>query len=299
MRSLRYSRKQRRSLLALAIIILLLQIFSLFKDDLFKPAVPNADLIDQKMRVWINRSNQIKTDSLFHFDPNKASTGELEKLGLGQYSIKNFVKYREKGGKISEPEELLKIYGVDTLWYQKVKPYIVIDKSEKEVKKGGLLRKARKYNRRTDNNTESSSNKAAERLELNAADSVSLCKLRGIGPVFASRIIRYRALLGGYVEQQQLLEVYGMDQKRFEEISSQIWVDDAKVRKIDPNLSSFKAMLRHPYIDYELVKSICSYRESIGPFKETDELKNIELVNEVLFSKIAKYLTLESDSIQN
>jgi len=40
-------------------------------------------------------------------------------------------------------------------------------------------------------------------IPINSADSVQLLPLPGIGPVYAGRIIRYRELLGGYVQTDQ------------------------------------------------------------------------------------------------
>ena len=46
-------------------------------------------------------------------------------------------------------------------------------------------------------------------MDLNTADSTTLMALKGIGPVFSVRIVKYRELLGGYYETAQLQEVYG------------------------------------------------------------------------------------------
>ena len=41
-------------------------------------------------------------------------------------------------------------------------------------------------------------------VELNSADSTTLRRVPGIGPVFASRIVRFRSLLGGFYTVSQL-----------------------------------------------------------------------------------------------
>ena len=70
------------------------------------------------------------------------------------------------------------------------------------------------------------SNHAAPVLvDLNAADTTELMKVRGIGSVFASRIVKYRSLIGGFQRKDQLQNVYGIDPERYAGIASQVYVD--------------------------------------------------------------------------
>src|SRR5690606_40943919 len=48
-------------------------------------------------------------------------------------------------------------------------------------------------------------------LDINRCTAGELVALPGIGPVLAERIIKYRNLLGGFVDKWQLVEVYGLD----------------------------------------------------------------------------------------
>ena len=72
------------------------------------------------------------------------------------------------------------------------------------------------------------------RIELNAADTADLERVRGIGPVFARRIVKFRALIGGFSRKDQLLEVYGIDGDNFPRIAEQVY--------IEPNSSAFQAL---------------------------------------------------------
>jgi competence protein ComEA len=48
----------------------------------------------------------------------------------------------------------------------------------------------------------------------------------------------------------------------------------------------------HPYIKWPLANAIIEYRNQHGPYKQLKELKNIVLINDSIFSKIAPYLSL-------
>lgn len=112
-------------------------------------------------------------------------------------------------------------------------------------------------------------------IEINTADSLQLVRLYGIGPSFAGRILKYRGMLGGFFSIEQLLEVYGMDSTRYHGIMNNILVDTSLVRKIPVNEAEFKALLRHPYLDFETVKLICNYREYAGPISCDSILRKV------------------------
>jgi competence protein ComEA len=62
-------------------------------------------------------------------------------------------------------------------------------------------------------------------IELNAADTTTLMQVQGIGPSYARRIVRYRALVGGFHHVEDLLKVYGMTPENFARIEPQVYVD--------------------------------------------------------------------------
>lgn len=127
-------------------------------------------------------------------------------------------------------------------------------------------------------------------VELNAADTFDLQQLRGIGPSFANRIVRYRDRLGGYFEKSQLLEVFGMDAERYRMICDHVKADTSFVKKIDLNTVTFKELLRHPYFPFEITRSIMIYRKEHGKINHVEELEDIKFMNDSLFRKIKPYV---------
>jgi len=127
-------------------------------------------------------------------------------------------------------------------------------------------------------------------IEINTADTSDLKKLPGIGPYYAGRIIKYRELLGGYYRKEQLLEVYGMDSARYHGFHQFILVDTNKILKINLNMVEFKALLRHPYFDYEMVKGIFNYKRKVKQIRYASELNSANIVSSIKYSKIKPYL---------
>ncbi|HPE87442.1 MAG: helix-hairpin-helix domain-containing protein [Bacteroidales bacterium] len=97
-------------------------------------------------------------------------------------------------------------------------------------------------------------------VELNTADSAALIQLPGIGPVFSSRIIKFRMALGGFFSPMQLAEVYGFDSSRLTALLPLLVVDTTAVIRLNINQAEFKTILHHPYFSYEMTKSVCNAR---------------------------------------
>jgi competence ComEA-like helix-hairpin-helix protein len=130
-------------------------------------------------------------------------------------------------------------------------------------------------------------------IELNSADTFELQRLRGIGPGFARRIVKYRERLGGYLNKSQVKEVWGMDTARYNRISPNLTVNPDSVHKIHLNIVTFKELLFHPYFPFELTKSIMLYRKDHKKFSTLEELMTIPGMHDTTFRKIIPYLSVE------
>lgn len=182
-----------------------------------------------------------KKDSLFYFDPNTISQEQATQLGFSKGCAKMLVNYRNKGGKFYKPADLQKLYCMDAAFYSKLEPYIIIA-GQKETRKESYAQKKQSDDDFT--------------LEINSADSLDWLKLRGIGPGYTRRILKYKSLLGGFTAIEQLKEVYYFTDSLYDAIRSHLTVNPALVKKLKVNEVDFKTMVHHPYIKYEGTKCI-------------------------------------------
>ncbi len=113
--------------------------------------------------------------------------------------------------------------------------------------------------------------KSGETILLNNSDTTDWKKIPGIGSAYASRIVKYRSILGGYVSIAQLKEVYGISEELYESIVQYIKHDEG-VARINVNKLEFKELLRHPYLDLEQVKVIVNLRDQKGRISSLSEL---------------------------
>ena len=131
-------------------------------------------------------------------------------------------------------------------------------------------------------------------FELNTADSLDLVQLYNIGPVIARRILKYRTLLGGYVNKEQLREVYGIDSTRYNDIAPHLTVNPNLISRMDINSADIDQLKHHPYLDYYQAKAIIRLREEKGPYQSVRDILNIPLIDSETFTRIEPYLTCNS-----
>jgi DNA uptake protein ComE-like DNA-binding protein len=223
---------------------------------------------------------------LFFFDPNSISGKDLELLGLNKKVKNTWLKYREKGGSFGKKEDLRKIYGLTDSVYYILEPYIVLHE------KDSLYEEEYNLTPKQKNNTEVRF-KVLPIIELNSADTLDLKKIRGIGSVYATRIIAYRELLGGFYAGEQLAEVYGLTPETVKMVLTNISVDTSLIRKINLNTASLNDLMRHPYLNRYQGKAILQYRKVQGGFNSVAEVRQNNLLPDTVFNKIRPYLTVE------
>ena len=282
---LSFNRKERWAVLVLVLVISVLLVLPRFIPDTEPDLVADDSLAMAAIKSWQRDSvdelptsrhdsggskykhiNELRRNKdfyqpgnypaegkLFVFDPNKATPGEWMQLGLKEKTALTIGRFREKGGKFRDADDLYKIYGLPAALADKLKPYVRIDPPDRSPPN------SRKTSRET--------GRAFKRVNINTADSVDLVQLPGIGSKLASRIIRYRENLGGFHQNEQLLEVYGIRDTLLKKLISYLEVDLGAPRQIELNSVSREELLRHPYFRGPFAAAIINYREAHGVFR--------------------------------
>jgi competence ComEA-like helix-hairpin-helix protein len=224
-----------------------------------------------------------KAHSLFTFDPNTLPLEGFVELGISPRIAGNIIKYRNKGGKFRKPEDFKKIYGLKENQLNELLPYITIAENASN----------NSVERNYASNYEKKEPAKLKMIDLNSADSLSLMEIRGIGPAFAGRILKFRNALGGFTDKEQLREVYGIDSAKFETIAPQLIINESSVKRINLNTATYEELNMHPYISSKQANAIIQYKRKHGNFKDIAVLKSIYAIDEKSFVKMSPYLTTE------
>ncbi|MBL7839602.1 MAG: helix-hairpin-helix domain-containing protein [Cyclobacteriaceae bacterium] len=245
--------------------------------------------LDSLTRLWQaveakNNTVSAKPDRvLFDFDPNIIHKEQFLALGLSEKLATRIINYRNKGGKFRIKADLKRIYGIDSVLYQTLYPYISLpDEAAKPT---------------FENNDTGNRFKPKEKpqpFDLNEADTTQLQKIYGIGSKLAQRIVKYRDKLGGFVSAQQLNEVYGLDSVVVEKLVAASYLPEKPaVKTINLNSADEKTLAAHPYFGRRIASAIVAYRFQHGNFKSVDDLGKIPLIDKNNLGKVLPYVTVD------
>jgi competence protein ComEA len=271
----------------------------------------NADL----PQIAYHKDLKKKDGLLFEFDPNSIEVTGWQKLGLSEKQSLSIVKYLSKGGHFRKPEDLKKMYTISPSMYIRLLPFVRIVVSPTSPAAGMPFDNSGSYKLDPElkvkpsylilgNNTSKATFHVFNRVnnkkpivttmkivELNGADTLLLDEIKGIGPAFARRIVKYRDRLGGFYKIEQLLEVFGLDSSKFEEVKGQVRVDDGMIKKININTAAVKDFNNHPYIRYKQVNALIEYRKQHGNYANIADVKKVSIITPEVLANLGPYLS--------
>lgn len=227
-----------------------------------------------------SKPGNIDKGDLFRFDPNTLDAQGWQRLGLSEKLSRTIIKYRDKGGRFYKPEDLQKIWGLPSGFYERVKDHIAITSIQKAFEKNTF-----------EKNNYQKTERFIGKVNINDSDTSAFIALPGIGSKLAARIVSFREKLGGFHSIEQIRETYGLSDSTFQKIRPYL-IEGGEIRKININTITKEELKKHPYFNWNLVNAIIEYRNQHGNFKTIDELKNIVLIDKNTFQKIMYYLSL-------
>lgn len=273
-----YTKRERYGIAALCACILLLVLFRAWL-MFYQPVKIDEEEIAALSAVWKTLQERPEEEPLlFPFDPNAIDSLQARQLGLPEVTTRMLLNWRRKGKIFYKKEDFREVYTLSEADWERLEPYIVIPV------------KPRPLRSRDDKNKKTSSSFPAD---LNRADSLLLLQVRGIGPGRAGKIIGRRRVLGGYTGWVQFSEIHRFPDTLLQELKEKFFIGEESIRTISVNTASEEALRQHPYIGKRLAGYIIRYREDIGGYTDIRQLRQVPLMNEEIYRKIAPYLTLD------
>ena len=262
------SKAQIHSSLVLILLIIIL-LFWPFLESLFTSK--NLTLLAPQTVFTYHSSPKLLTKrrACRPFIPEQLNVEDWVDLGFSKFIAERILRYQLRH-RIKNFKDLTCVYGIDTLLLQALKPCMRFDAQvNKQLYK-------------------SQTNQLA--LEINTADTQALEQLPFIGMKLAKRIVDYRTRLGGFVSLDQLMELYGLKQEQFEQMTKYLKVDPKLIQYIAINLVAFDQLRLHPYLTYSQAKAIINFRTQHGPFASSIDLQKTLVLDDVQLNKLLPYL---------
>ena len=224
-----------------------------------------------------------KMPKVFPFNPNFLTDFKGYALGMSTEEIDRLLAFRKENKWINSVKDFKKVTKVSDSLLNKISPYfkfpdwVTNSKSKNKYVKREFKEKTFK-----------------QKIDLNLATQGQLEGLNGIGKTFSKRIIDYRNKLGGFTNDIQLYEVYGLDFQATNSILKEFTVKTPKeIIKMNLNSISASDIATIPSISFDLAKRIWEFRILNEGIKSFSELDNIEGLTKRKLQGIQLYLKLE------
>lgn len=229
---------------------------------------------DSQELARLSAAHRSLLDSLYkkshprRFYLRSASPEDIQALGIPEDQARHIWQKIKSGQRYHSLGELSRETGIDT---------------------GKLARLIHPGSFRADQAPNSKHNQI---VELNTADSAALTALPGIGPKTASRLLKFRNALGGFIRTDQILETWGVDTITLRKLLPSFTLNPNLVRKIPVNTATEQQLAGHPYISARTARLIVAFRKQ-HPVKDEATFRKIKTLNPSETDKILPYIDFE------
>ncbi len=273
--------QQRSGILLLIMLICAGLSFQYFGD--FRPKIPEND---PKMAVFRAHIDSLKgvqiADTLpkiYPFNPNFISDYKGYVLGMSLVEIDRLHRFRESDKWINSVADFKKVTGVSNVLLEELSPYFKFPEWVTNPKP------RQSYNSRISKTT-------AQKKDLNIASVDDLLTIDNLTEELAIRIVNYRKRLGGFLEDNQLFDVYGLPSAVVFKIKDDFTVKTKpKITLINVNDANASDLSTVSFITFDIAREIINYRELHEGITEMDELLKIDGINVYKLKRIKLYLS--------
>jgi DNA uptake protein ComE-like DNA-binding protein len=269
---LSFTNKQKLAIAILAALIIGFQ-FLLFIKNTY---ISEEDLGKQK--TWMHNqkfidsvatTNKKSKYKIYPFNPNFISDFKGYQLGMSTKEIDRLLAFRKLGKFANSPKEFQQVTKISDSLLQVMQPYFKFPDWVTQ-KNNSNYKSSYKSNWK-----EFPKKEAIKVIDINQANKEDLMKISGIGDAISDRIIAYRTSLGGFVDQAQFEEIWGLSTEVVQKMNQYFSISGNSLAKtkIKINDASIKELGEFVYFRYPISKNIVTYRSMNGDIKIEDLAK--------------------------
>ena len=281
----KFNKQERSGIFFLLLVIFSLQlIYLLVSNEVFYASEASFVLNNkvQKLLDSVKQQSKIKeSPKLYPFNPNFLSDYKGYALGMSNEEIDRLHLFRSENQWVTSAKEFQRVTHISDSLLQQIAPLFKFpewtsqSKNEKKTNQKKLLVTKVKPK------------------DLNMVTAEELKVIYGIGDKLSTRIIKFRNRLGGFMVNEQLYDVYGLEEEVVLRILEEFRVkQQPAIEKININTATGREMEKLIYINQNLANQIVTYRDSVGIIRSFTELTKIEDFPAKKIDRIKLYLSL-------
>jgi len=296
----KFNKLERSGIFFLLVVIVLLQIVYFAFRSYTGSDSSDSFSVDEKIQLKIDdlKENALKKDSvkIYPFNPNFITDYKGYALGMSVDEIDRLHAFGAQNKFANSPEEFQKVTQVSDSLLAVISPYFKFPEwTQKKSEQSAVGTKQHSQKRNSQNTVNSSSPEGmlVGASDLNKATAEDLKKINGIGEKLSVRIIKFRDRLGGFLVDEQLYDVYGLESEVVDRTLARFRViEKPNITRVNINTASAEELSKLVYIRWHIAERIVDYREVNGGIASFDELKSIEDFPSDKIARIALYLSL-------
>ena len=274
--------RQRSGILLLVLVVILSWTLYFLSDHLFLPNIVHQDsYADFESQIDSMRQEHLhESKTVIHpFNPNYITDYKGYTLGMRVEEIDRLLRFRESGKWINSAEAFQKVTGVSDSLLGAIAPYFKFPEWVTQPKPKPAY-----------STYDKPAGKA--RSDLNAVAFKALTNIKGVDEKLARDIIAYRHKLGGFLDDKQLYDVYGLSSAQAREILLNYTVKSKpEVDSYNVNTASASDLSTVPFITFKIAREIVDYRVLHEGINDLDELLKIEGITPYKLARIKLYLS--------
>ncbi len=253
-------------------------------------------VIQDQINGLKQKTFQKDTLKMHRFNPNFITDFKGYTLGMSIDEIDRLHAFRASNTYVNSSQEFQEVTLVSDSLLQTMAPYFKFPEWSNEKRMSYTSKKSDNLNPISQGEVKDSSQKR-EIKDLNLTTAEELKAVSGIGDILSERIIKFRDRLGGFLVDDQLMDVYGLELQVVERVKEKFSVlTKPQIKKININRASALEISKLIYLNYAVSKNIVDYREENNGIHSFDELIKIAGFPSEKINRISLYLSLkESD----
>ena len=281
----KFNKQERSGIFFLLVIIFGLQlIYMLFKNEMVYTSEASFGLDTEVQKLLDSIREQSKVEEspkIYPFNPNFITDYKGYTLGLSNEEIDRLHVFRSENRWVNSTKEFQQVTLISDSLLKILAPYFNFPEWKNRTK---IKEKERK---------QKSVLTVVRYKDLNQANSEELKLIYGIGDKLSARIVKFRNRLGGFMVNEQLYDVYGLQEEVVLRILEEFRVKEQPIiNRININTATREEMEQLIYINQNLAIQIVNYRDSVGIIQSFNELLKIEDFPADKIDRIELYLSL-------